>query len=128
MDNELTGGIAFLLLIGAIVLTSALLISHFIGRKRQIGFGWSLFLSLFLTPVVGLVVMLLSKKSEEPAPLPMILIRVLGWIVIAYFVYYARYLADGYDLVICIGFIGLGIYMDTIGKGGRFDVKNTNID
>ena len=34
------------------------------GAKRQIGFGWSLFLGLWLTPIVSLIAVLLSDKLQ----------------------------------------------------------------
>lgn len=34
------------------------------GAKRQIGFGWSLFLGLWLTPIVSLIAVLLSEKLQ----------------------------------------------------------------
>lgn len=35
-----------------------------VGSRRQIGFGWSFILSLLLTPLIGLIITLLS----EPLP------------------------------------------------------------
>ena len=35
------------------------------GRKRHIGFGWSLFLGLFLSPIVSLIAVLLSDRIDE---------------------------------------------------------------
>ena len=34
------------------------------GAKRQIGFGWSLFLGLWLTPIVSLIAALLSDRLK----------------------------------------------------------------
>ncbi|GGG12795.1 hypothetical protein [Pontibacter amylolyticus] len=34
------------------------------GEKRKIGFGWSFFISLFLSPIVGGIITLLSSKLE----------------------------------------------------------------
>lgn len=34
------------------------------GAKRQIGFGWSLFLGIWLTPIVSLIAVLLSDKLQ----------------------------------------------------------------
>jgi hypothetical protein len=41
----------------------SLAISEKIGKKRKIGEEWSFFLSFMLSPVVGLALTLLSKKS-----------------------------------------------------------------
>ena len=34
-----------------------------LGSKREIGFGWSFALSLFLSPIIGLIITLFSKKK-----------------------------------------------------------------
>jgi hypothetical protein len=43
----------------------ALVISEKIGRKRKIGEEWSFFLSFMLTPVVGLVITLMTKPKAQ---------------------------------------------------------------
>lgn len=35
-----------------------------LGKKRKIGFGWSFALSLFLSPIIGLIITLFSKKKD----------------------------------------------------------------
>ena len=45
-------GIVFSILVGLI------------GKNRNIGFGWSFVLSLFLSPIIGLIVTLFSKKKD----------------------------------------------------------------
>ena len=35
-----------------------------IGNKRKIGFGWSFVLSIFLSPLIGLIITLCSKKKD----------------------------------------------------------------
>ena len=42
----------------------SLVVSEKIGKKRKIGEEWSFFLSFMFTPVVGLVVSLLTKEKE----------------------------------------------------------------
>jgi len=42
----------------------ALVVSERIGKKRKIGVEWSFFLSFMLTPVVGLIVSMLTKQKE----------------------------------------------------------------
>lgn len=39
-------------------------IAKFIGSKREIGFGWSFFISFMLGWFVGLIFTLVSKKEE----------------------------------------------------------------
>ena len=39
-------------------------IAEYIGRKRKIGYGQSVFYSVMLTPILGLFITLLSKKIK----------------------------------------------------------------
>lgn len=41
----------------------AFLIAEYLGTKRNIGFGWSMFLSILLGPLLGLIITLLSRKK-----------------------------------------------------------------
>jgi hypothetical protein len=41
----------------------ALVVSETVGKKRKIGEEWSFFLSFLLTPVVGLLISLLTKAK-----------------------------------------------------------------
>lgn len=34
-----------------------------LGKTRKIGFGWSFALSIFLSPIIGLIITLCSKKN-----------------------------------------------------------------
>jgi hypothetical protein len=36
-----------------------------LGRNRKIGYGWSLLLCLFLSPIIGLIIILFSKKVDS---------------------------------------------------------------
>ncbi|MCL1934209.1 MAG: hypothetical protein FWF53_10425 [Candidatus Azobacteroides sp.] len=36
-----------------------------LGENREIGYGWSLVLCLFLSPIIGLIIILLSKKKVD---------------------------------------------------------------
>jgi len=36
-----------------------------IGRNRKIGYGWSFLLCLFLSPIIGLIIILFSKKVDS---------------------------------------------------------------
>ncbi|AEK22699.1 hypothetical protein [Capnocytophaga canimorsus] len=47
-----------LIIIGLAVLVGLL------GKNRKIGFGWSFVLALFLSPIIGLVITLLSEKKD----------------------------------------------------------------
>jgi Na+-driven multidrug efflux pump len=41
------------------------LIAQYIGTKRRLGYGQSILWSILFSPVIGLIVTLLSKKVEE---------------------------------------------------------------
>ena len=41
----------------------ALVVSEKLGKKRKIGEEWSFFLSFMLTPVIGLIITLLTKQK-----------------------------------------------------------------
>jgi hypothetical protein len=43
------------------------LVIGFIGSGRSIGFAGAFFLSLFLSPIIGLIITLVSKDKEEVA-------------------------------------------------------------
>ena len=45
-----------------LVIVSALV--ALIGKDRKIGYGWSLVLCLFLSPLIGLIIILFSKKKD----------------------------------------------------------------
>lgn len=52
-----------LIIVLYIVLTH--LIAQYIGTKRKIGYGKSVLCSILLSPVIGLLITLLSKKIEH---------------------------------------------------------------
>ena len=35
-----------------------------LGKNRKIGYGWSFVLCLFLSPIIGLIIILFSKKND----------------------------------------------------------------
>jgi len=41
------------------------LIAQYAGTKRKIGFGWSLFFCIFLSPIIGGIITMLSPKVFE---------------------------------------------------------------
>lgn len=55
---------AFATIFGFIISIVLSLIIASAGAKRQIGFGWSLFLGIWLTPIVSLIAVLLSDKLQ----------------------------------------------------------------
>jgi len=48
--------ILFLVIISALV--------ALIGKDRKIGYGWSFLLCLFLSPIIGIIIILFSKKKD----------------------------------------------------------------
>ena len=50
--------LVFLFLIVVCLLVSLL------GKKRTIGWGWSFVLCLFLSPIIGLIIILCCKKKD----------------------------------------------------------------
>ena len=36
-----------------------------LGRNRKIGYGWSFVLFLFLSPIIGVIIILFSKKVDS---------------------------------------------------------------
>ena len=45
-----------------LVIISALV--ALLGKNREIGYGWSFVLCLFLSPIIGLIIILCSKKND----------------------------------------------------------------
>jgi len=113
--------------------TIALLLAYYIGNKRQIGFGWSLFFFLFAPILFGLIVVLLSKKIDEP-PLPASKIKyIIGWILMLFFSLTGLgnlylLMRDGVHVYRILGLsgaiwsVGLGFYLVRIGKS--IDINN----
>lgn len=101
-------------------------IAHFLGKKRQIGFGWSLFFNLCFGPIIGLIITLLSRKYYDPNPQPSKGKKIWGWILIILFSLSVAgwFVRDGNSpltLSAGIGFIGLGIYLIGRSKGKSFN-------
>ncbi len=114
---------------------SALIISFFIGRKRQIGFLWSLFFCCTLTPVLGFLVTIFSIKYDKPNPNYSRSNLQWGYALIVIFAggMLSQLLKKINDpqlfylpldtIVFQIGMLGLGIYLTQIGYGKSFNKK-----
>jgi hypothetical protein len=48
-------------IIGGIIISALVAL---LGKNRKIGYGWSFVLCLFLTPLIGLIIILNSKKND----------------------------------------------------------------
>lgn len=125
----------------AIFFIFALPISYFLGRTRQIGFGWSLFFCLFLTVFGGFVITMLSRKYYDPNPAPSKAKLVLGWIIGIFFFLISILtifsIVNSFDsfikvsqtqrlivlnqIVMTIGLSGLGFYLVGLAKGKKFN-------
>jgi len=46
------------------LILSLFIVPYYLGSKRKIGYGLSAIACLFLTPVIGLIITLSSKKIE----------------------------------------------------------------
>jgi hypothetical protein len=56
-----SGYILFAFLVNLLL---SLLVAKLVGQKRNIGFGWTFFFCLFLSPLLGLLIALLSDKKR----------------------------------------------------------------
>ena len=54
-----------LIIIGVLEIVIIHSIAQYIGTKRKIGYGKSVFWSIVLTPIIGLIITLSSKKVEK---------------------------------------------------------------
>lgn len=127
------------LIVFFVLLGISIVIAYFIGRERQIGFGWSLFFCLFLTIIGGLIAIFTSTKSSEPSPIPSRGKIIAGWVLIVLFTLSVigqvfdpyrghRDITDYNGVAMAIGLIGLGYYLIQRGKGKRFDFVEINMD
>ncbi len=125
-------GLVLLMVFGAI----AFAIANFLGKKRQIGFGWSFFFCLFLSPIGGFITTMLSRKYYDENPQPSQTKKVIGWILIVLFglsllgnfialgkVPPERMASQLNALFLAVGFIGLGFYLIELGKGKNFNTE-----
>lgn len=54
-----------LIIIGVLEIVVIHSIAQYIGAKRKIGYGKSVFWSMVLTPVIGLIITMSSKKLDK---------------------------------------------------------------
>ena len=130
-------GVFMFIIIIIIMLIIDFAIAYFLGRKRQIGFGWSLFFCFFLGPLIGFIITMLSRKYYKENPEPSKLKKIIGWILIIFFSFGLlgqlipdnnyTYNQNSYDhmniISFSIGFIGLGFYLIGLGNGRSFNSK-----
>jgi hypothetical protein len=54
-----------IIIIGVLEIVIIHCIAQYIGTKRKIGYGKSVFWSIVLTPIIGLIITLSSKKIDN---------------------------------------------------------------
>ena len=112
-------------------LSLCVVVAYFLGRKRHIGFGWSLFFSLFFSPIIGFLVTMLSPKYYDPNPEPSKTKRVFGWLIVVLFgvglfvspiaVGMEEGLAGGMRMFfVGVGMVGVGAYLIGRGRGNSY--------
>lgn len=106
----------------------AAIIPFSIGRKRQIGFGWSWFFCIAATPIVGLIITLLSKRLTEKPPSKSIWKVVIGWVLIVivsigFLSNFTKMTQDIYQPIGAAAYFFLGVYLIGIGKGKVYNKK-----
>jgi|AntRauTorckE5430_2_1112549.scaffolds.fasta_scaffold18597_2 tryptophan-rich sensory protein len=135
------------LLLLAVFIVFAFAIAHFLGRKRQIGFGWSFLFCLLFSPIFGFIITMLSRKYYEASPNPSTGKKIIGWVLIILFILptigaFLYLLKGGITDALStggvgyligrfsgIGFIALGIYLIQLGNGVNFNTSElTKID
>ena len=47
-----------------VILVILAALAALLGKNRNIGYGWSFVLCLFLSPIIGLIIILFSKKKD----------------------------------------------------------------
>lgn len=62
---ELTNMNYILILVVVLYIVLTHLIARYIGEKREIGYGKSVFWSVVLTPIIGFVITIMSKQLNK---------------------------------------------------------------
>jgi len=139
-EGALIQFVVLLLVQLAINLVIGGLVAWFLGRKRIIGFGWSLFFSCALTFLIGFIITMLSPKYES-ANLGKSKIRlVFGWILLTLgvFMVWAVYRVlttdqpldnfNGFSVGSIVAAIGGGIYLIKRSKGASFHSRQLRVE
>ena len=110
------------------------LIAEFLGKKRQISFGWSFFFCLFLSPLIGFFITIGSNHINKTRPKPSQTQRIAGILILLVSLFGgATQLSSIFNednggeniryFLFSIGFSGLGYYLYELGKGKTFNDK-----
>lgn len=124
------------LIIIAIYPLFSFVIAYFLGKKRQIGFKWSLFFSLTLLPVSGLIITMLSRKHPKNSKTKSSTKRILGQVILLIaaisffaFVYTFEFGKSAFSALIPLsGIIGLGLYLIDLGDINNDDSETYNLN
>lgn len=101
-------------------------IAKYLGSERHIGFFWSMFFSLLLSPPVGLIITLFSDSKNEPLQAPSTAMVVLGRMMIVLFGSMFLWISLGFageyvsnrlfGTLFTLGLFGFGVYSVKLGK------------
>lgn len=128
--------VAILLVQLAVNLVIGGVVAWFLGRKRIIGFGWSLFFSCSLSFLFGFIVTMLSPKYETANLTNSKTRRIIGWVILllGIFMVWAVYRAittgqalesfNGFSVGLIAALIGGGIYLIKRSKGVTFHSRS----
>jgi len=61
----MNAGVVISIVFGVVYIILTHFIAEYIGKNRAIGYGRSVFWCILLTPVIGIFIVLLSRKLEE---------------------------------------------------------------
>ena len=112
------------------VFISAIL-PFYVGKKRQIGFGWSWWFSITMSPILGLIVILLSKELSEGPPskskVKVLIGRILIIIaVLSVVMNFSNMVQNIYAIMSTVAYFSLGVYLIGLGKGKVYNKKYVN--
>jgi hypothetical protein len=116
----------------SLYVVAAVVIAYFLGKKRHIGPKWSLFFSVFLTPIIGLLLTAISPNQDAHGPKPSKFKTILGWIMVVFFVLmFVNIILSSQNqdippfslLMVNVGLIGLGMYFVDTGSSQKIKTK-----
>ncbi len=109
------------------------IISYFLATKRNIGFAWSFFFCMFLTPIIGLIITMSSGTNNVSTYSKNNTIKIWAFILIWLFslsalglliIILSKYNIGSFQIttfILSIGLIGLGFYLLGLFKGKVFN-------
>lgn len=61
----MNAGVVISIVFGVVYIILTHFIAEYIGKNRAIGYGRSVFWCILLTPVIGIFIVLMSRKTKE---------------------------------------------------------------